>query len=66
MDNIKMDVGEIGLGGVNWIGLAQNWDQWRDLVNVIMNLWVPENAWKLMSGSTAGFFSRRAHLHGVH
>jgi hypothetical protein len=35
--NIKMDLGEIGLGGMDWIDLAQNRDQWRALVNTIMN-----------------------------
>jgi hypothetical protein len=40
-DNIKMDVVEIGWGGVDWIGLAQDRDKWRALVNAVMNLWVP-------------------------
>jgi hypothetical protein len=30
----------VGWGGVGWIGLAQDMDQWRALVNVVMNLWV--------------------------
>jgi hypothetical protein len=38
MDNIKMDLGDIGLGSVGRIGLAQDMDQWRALVNVVMNL----------------------------
>jgi hypothetical protein len=37
-DNIKMDLGEIGWGGVDWIGLAQDRDKWRALVNSLMNL----------------------------
>jgi hypothetical protein len=41
IDNIKMDLLEIGLGGVNWIGLAQDRYRWRALVNSVMNLWVP-------------------------
>jgi hypothetical protein len=41
VDNIKMDLGEIGWGGVYWIGLAQDRDKWRALVNVVMNLQVP-------------------------
>jgi hypothetical protein len=41
MDNIKLDLLEIGWGGVNWIGVAQNRDKWRALVNVVMNLWAP-------------------------
>jgi hypothetical protein len=40
-NNIKMDLLEIGLGGVDWIGLAQNRYRWRALVNVVMNLRVP-------------------------
>jgi hypothetical protein len=33
VDNIKMDLGEIGWSGVDWIGLAQDRDKWRALVN---------------------------------
>jgi hypothetical protein len=40
-DNIRTDLGEIGLGGVDWIGLAQDRDRWRALVNAVMNLRVP-------------------------
>jgi hypothetical protein len=39
MDNIKMDLLEIGLGVVDWIGLAQDRYRWRALVNSVMNLW---------------------------
>jgi hypothetical protein len=41
VDNIKMDFREIGQGGRNWIHLAQDRDQWRDLVNMGINLLVP-------------------------
>jgi hypothetical protein len=41
VDNIKMDLGEIGWGGVAWIGLSQDRDKWRALVIAVMNLWVP-------------------------
>jgi hypothetical protein len=40
-DNIQMHLGEIGWNGVDWLGLAQDRDKWRALVNVIMNLRVP-------------------------
>jgi hypothetical protein len=38
--HIKMDLVEMGSGGVDWIGLAQDRDKWRALVNAVMNLWV--------------------------
>jgi hypothetical protein len=41
MDNIKMDLREIGRDGMDCIDLAQNRDQWRALVNTVMNLRVP-------------------------
>jgi hypothetical protein len=41
MDNIKMDLSEIGLSVVDWIGLAQNRYSWRALVNSVMNIRVP-------------------------
>jgi hypothetical protein len=41
LDNIKMDLLEKGWGGVDWIGLAQDKDKWRTVVNVVMNLQVP-------------------------
>jgi hypothetical protein len=41
VDNIKMDVGEIGWDGMDWIDLAQDRDQLRAIVNTVMNLRVP-------------------------
>jgi hypothetical protein len=41
IDNIKMDLLKMGLGGVDWVGLAQDRYRWRALVNAVMNLWVP-------------------------
>jgi hypothetical protein len=41
VDNIKMDLREIGCDGMDWIDLAQDRDQWRALVNTVMNLQVP-------------------------
>jgi hypothetical protein len=45
-DNIKTDLREIEWDGMDWIDLAQNRDQWRALVNTVMNLRVPLNAAK--------------------
>jgi hypothetical protein len=41
IDNIKMDLVEIGFSVVDWIGLAQDGYMWRALVNSVMNLRVP-------------------------
>jgi hypothetical protein len=40
-NNIKMDLRETGIDGVNWIQLAQDRVQWRTFVNTVMNLRVP-------------------------
>jgi hypothetical protein len=40
-ENIKTDLGEIGIDGANWIRLAQDRVQWRAFVNTVMNLRVP-------------------------
>jgi hypothetical protein len=41
VDNIKIEPTVIGWGGKDWINLAEDRDQWRALVNTVMNLWVP-------------------------
>jgi hypothetical protein len=41
VDSIKMDLREIGWGGMDWIDLTQDRDQWRALVNTVMNLRTP-------------------------
>jgi hypothetical protein len=41
VDNIKMDLREIGWDGMDWIDLTQDMDQWRALVNTVMNIRVP-------------------------
>jgi hypothetical protein len=60
-----MDLREIGWDGMDWIDLAQDRDHWRALVNMVMNLQVPEIAGKLLSSCTVGGFSRMAQLHEV-
>jgi hypothetical protein len=40
-DNIKMDLGVTGWGGIDWIDLSQHRDQWKGLVNTVINLEVP-------------------------
>jgi hypothetical protein len=41
MDNIKMDFLEVGWGDMDWIGLVQDRNRWRALVNSVLNLRVP-------------------------
>jgi hypothetical protein len=44
LNNIRMDLVEVGWRDVDWIGLAQDMDRWRVLVNSVLNLPVPRNA----------------------
>jgi hypothetical protein len=50
VDNIKIALRAIGWNGVDWVNLAQDRDQWRALLNTVMNLRVPQNVGKFLSG----------------
>jgi hypothetical protein len=50
-DNIRMDLRETGWGGMDWIDLAKDRDQWRALVKTAMNLQVPYNIGKFLSSA---------------
>jgi hypothetical protein len=41
VDNVRMDLGEVGWGDVDWIGLVNYRNRWRALVNWVLNLRVP-------------------------
>jgi hypothetical protein len=63
VDNIKMDFREREWDGVDWVYMAQDRDQWRALVNVVLNLWVPKNDGKFfLGGCRIGSSSRWAQL----
>jgi hypothetical protein len=57
-----MDLGEIGWDVVDWIDVAQDVDQWRAVVNTVMNLRVSQNTGKFLSDCTSSGFSRRAQV----
>jgi hypothetical protein len=59
-----MDLRQLEWGGMEWIDQAQDRDRWRDLVNMVMNLRVPQNVEKFLNPCATGGFSRRAQLHG--
>jgi hypothetical protein len=65
VDNIRMDLGDVGWDDVDWIGLAQDRNRWRALVNSVLNLRVPQNSGKLSSGLATDGLSSSAQLHRV-
>jgi hypothetical protein len=63
VDTIEIDLREMKWDGMDWIDLAQDRDQWRGLVNTVINLRVPKDVRKYLSSCTTGGFSRRVQLH---
>jgi hypothetical protein len=62
VENIKIDLREVGWDGMDWIDLVQDRDKWRALVNTVMNLRVLQNPGKFLSSCTMGGFSIRAQV----
>jgi hypothetical protein len=60
-----MDLRYLGWGGMDWIDLAQDRDQWRGFVITGMNFRVPYNFGNFTSSCTTDGFLRGTHLHGV-
>ena len=65
VDNIRMELQELGCGYMDWIGLAQDRDRWRTLVSAVMNLRVPWNAGNFLTSCKQVSCSRRTLHHGV-
>ena len=65
MDNIRMDLQEVGCGYMDRIGLAQDRDRWRTLVSAVMNLRVPLNAGNFLTSCKPVSCSRRTLHHGI-
>ena len=63
--NIKMDLQEVGYVGMDWIDLTEDRDRWPALVNAVMNLRVPQNAWNLLTSWEQVSFLKRTVLRGV-
>jgi len=65
VDNIRMDLQEVGCGYMDWIRLAQDRDRWQKLVSPVMTIGVPRNAGKFLTSCKPVRFSRRTLHHGV-
>ena len=65
VNNIRMDLQEVGCGYMDWIGLAQDRDRWRTLVSAVMNLRVPWNVRNFLSSCKPVSCSGRTLHRGV-
>jgi len=65
VDNIRMDLQEVGCGYMDWTGLAQDRDRWWTLVSAVMNLRVPWNAGNFLTTCKLVSCSRRSLHHGA-
>ena len=64
-DNIKMDLQEVGEGGMDWIDLVQDRDRWQALQHVVMNIWVPQNEGNFSTSCELVSSSQKTLLYGV-
>jgi hypothetical protein len=64
VNNIEMDLREIRWGGMDWIDLAQDRDQWRALMDTLINFRFDKSG-KFLSGCTTSGFSSRTQLNAV-
>jgi len=64
-DNIRMNLRELGWKDVDWMYPTQDRDQWWALVNMVMNIWVPEMAGNFLTSRVIIGSSRMTLLHGV-
>ena len=65
MDNIRMDLQDVGRGYMDWIELDQDRDRWRTLVSAVMNFRIPWNAGNFLTSYKQVSFSRRTLYHGL-
>jgi hypothetical protein len=64
-NNIKRDRREVGCGGIDWIHLAQDMDQWCALMDMVTKHWVSQNFGEFLNSRATVRFSRGAQVHGV-
>jgi hypothetical protein len=64
-DIIRIRLREIGCGGVDWLNLVHDTDQWKAHVSTALNLRVPQNVKKFLTSCATAGFSRRTQLHRV-